>query len=155
MNAKLAGIAEQRDFCQLTRKMISFQQLDCSLGELRRKSRESARDVFFISEDSQQRVLKDLQRTRPSCRRLIQLLPHRLTLSPVSKLSLILSLPVCRRSSLLTGKGDGRGWAWSRIIRQQEGLANQSKEFIIGPPELVQHFRLQGEFPSAQERCMS
>jgi hypothetical protein len=42
--------------------------------------------------------------------------------SPVSKLSLFLSLPVCRRSSLLTGDG-GRGQALSRIIGQQESLA--------------------------------
>ncbi len=39
----------------------------------------------------------------------------------VSKLSLFLILPVCRRSSLLTG-GGGRGRVWSRIIRPQESL---------------------------------
>jgi hypothetical protein len=27
-------------------------------------------------------------------------------------------------------------------------------ELTRGPPELVQHFRLLGEFTSAQERCM-
>jgi hypothetical protein len=43
-------------------------------------------------------------------------------LPPVSKLSLFLSLTVCRRSSLLTGEG-GRGWAWSRIIWPHESLA--------------------------------
>ncbi len=32
------------------------------------------------------------------------------------KLPLFLTLPVCRRSSLLTGEG-GRGWAWSWIIQ--------------------------------------
>ncbi len=32
---------------------------------------------------------------------------------------------------------------------------NQSKELTRGPPELDQHFRLQGEFTSAQRRCMS
>ncbi len=31
----------------------------------------------------------------------------------------------------------------------------QSKELTRGPPELVHHFRLQGEFTSAQGRCMS
>jgi hypothetical protein len=31
----------------------------------------------------------------------------------------------------------------------------QSNESTRGPPELVQHFRLHGEFTSAQERCMS
>ncbi len=41
--------------------------------------------------------------------------------TPVSKLSLFLSLPVCRRSSLLTGEG-GRGWERSQIIRRRESL---------------------------------
>ncbi len=31
----------------------------------------------------------------------------------------------------------------------------QSTELTKGPPELVQHFRLLGEFTSAQERCIS
>ncbi len=31
----------------------------------------------------------------------------------------------------------------------------QSKELVRGPPELVQHFRLQGEFTSAQWRCIT
>ncbi len=39
----------------------------------------------------------------------------------LSKLSLFLSLPVCRRSSLLTG--GGRGWGRSQIIWPQESLA--------------------------------
>jgi hypothetical protein len=30
-----------------------------------------------------------------------------------------------------------------------------SKELTRGPRDLVQHFRLEGEFTSAQERCMS
>ncbi len=38
----------------------------------------------------------------------------------VSKLSLFLLFPVCRRSSLPTGRGGG--WVWSRIIRPQESL---------------------------------
>ncbi len=38
----------------------------------------------------------------------------------VIKLNLCLSLPVFRRSSLLTGGGGGGGGAWSRIIRPQE-----------------------------------
>jgi hypothetical protein len=41
--------------------------------------------------------------------------------SPVSNLSLFLSLPVCRRSSLL--KGMGSGWARSQIIRLRHSLA--------------------------------
>jgi hypothetical protein len=36
-----------------------------------------------------------------------------LTPSPVSMLSLFLSLPVCRRSSLLM-REEGRGWRWGR-----------------------------------------
>ncbi len=43
------------------------------------------------------------------------------TPSPVSKLPLFLSLPMCRRSSLLTE--EGRGWMWRRIIQPQESLA--------------------------------
>ncbi len=34
-------------------------------------------------------------------------------------------------------------------------VSYQSNELTRGPTELVQHFRLQGEFISAQERCMS
>jgi len=41
--------------------------------------------------------------------------------SPVSKLCLLLSLPVYRWSSLLT-RECGRGRTWSRIIRPQECL---------------------------------
>ncbi len=41
--------------------------------------------------------------------------------SPVSKLFLFLNLPVCRRSSLLTG--GGRGWARSQIMWPRESLA--------------------------------
>ncbi len=40
---------------------------------------------------------------------------------PLSKVSLFLSLPVCRRSSLLTGE-NGRGRRRSQIIRRQESL---------------------------------
>jgi hypothetical protein len=42
------------------------------------------------------------------------------------------------------------------FIREMNyGVLPQSKELVRGPPELVQHFRLQGEFTSAQGRCMS
>jgi hypothetical protein len=45
---------------------------------------------------------------RPSSIHMIRLLAHPfLPPSPVSRLSLFLSLPVCRRSSLLTGEGKG------------------------------------------------
>ncbi len=58
-----------------------------------------------------QRVSNDLQRTRHSCDSMIRLLPHPPP-SPISKVSLFLSLPVCLRSSLLTEEG-GKGWARS------------------------------------------
>jgi hypothetical protein len=53
---------------------------------------------------------------------MIRLLAHPLPPpSPMNKLSLFLSLPVYRRSSLLTG---GREWwARSQIIRPRESLA--------------------------------
>ncbi len=46
---------------------------------------------------------------------------------------------------------------WRLLARQaaQEVGQPQSNELTRGPPELVQHFRLKGEFTSAQERCMS
>jgi hypothetical protein len=56
-----------------------------------------------------QRGLNDLPRARLSCGRMIRLHAHPLPLSSISKLSLFLSLPVCRRSSLLTGEGEGLG----------------------------------------------
>jgi hypothetical protein len=37
----------------------------------------------------------------------------------------------------------------------QFGFYPQSTELTRGPPELVRQFCLQGEFTSAQERCMS
>jgi hypothetical protein len=74
----------------------------------------------------QQRVLniECLERTKLSCGRMIRLHAHPLPPFPVSNFSVFLSLPVCRRSSLLTreGGGDGRGAksygrekAWSSI----------------------------------------
>jgi hypothetical protein len=57
-----------------------------------------------------QRGLKDLYGARLTC--VWKIRPHALPLSPVSKLPLFLSLPVCRRLSLLMGEeggGDGRG----------------------------------------------
>ncbi len=64
-----------------------------------------------------QRVWNDLLRTRHSIDRMIWL-PHPPPLSPVSKLSLFLTLPVYRPSSLLMGEGFGR----SQIIRPRESL---------------------------------
>ncbi len=59
-----------------------------------------------------QRVLNDLWRTRLSRRRMIWLLPHPLPHPlppPISKFSIFLSLPLYRRSSLLTEGGGGNG----------------------------------------------
>ncbi len=53
---------------------------------------------------SEQRVLNDLQITRLSRHRTISPTPFP---SPVSKLSLFLSLPLCRLSSLRMGEGVG------------------------------------------------
>jgi hypothetical protein len=76
--------------------------------------------ITKVSPSLMQRVLYDFERTRLSRRRMIWLLPHQLH-PPASILSLFLSLPVCRRSSLLTGEG-GRGWGRSQIIRRRESL---------------------------------
>ncbi len=63
-----------------------------------------------LGEDRSQRVLNDLQRTSLSCGRMIRLLALPFPPLLVSKLSLILSLPVCHRSRLLTGEeGEGEG----------------------------------------------
>jgi hypothetical protein len=67
-----------------------------------------------------ERVLKDLERTGLSCGCMNRLNTHRFSPSPVSKFSLFLSLPLCRRSSLLTVEIGGLGW--SQIIRQRESL---------------------------------
>jgi hypothetical protein len=58
-----------------------------------------------ILKDGGQRVLNDLQRNKLSCVRIIQLLAHPLPHFPDINLSLILGLPVCHRSGLLTGEG--------------------------------------------------
>jgi hypothetical protein len=56
-----------------------------------------------------ERILYDLSRIRHSCGRMIRLLPMQsLPPSPVHKLFLFLSLPVCCWSSLQTGE-EGRG----------------------------------------------
>ncbi len=57
-----------------------------------------------------------------SCNRMIRLLAHPLPPSPISNLSLFLSLPVCRWSSLLAGE-EGRGRARSRTIQPRKSLA--------------------------------
>jgi hypothetical protein len=92
-----------------------------------------------------QRVMNDLYRTRLSCGRIIRLLAHPPSPSAVSKLSLFLSLPMCRRSSLLTGeKGGGVGveqnhatalykssctlWSWLFV---QSFPASEKKVFTV------------------------
>jgi hypothetical protein len=67
--------------------------------------------AFLISRSKRfsQRVLNISSRTRVSQRRIIWLLPPTSPPFLVSKLSLFLSLPVCRRSSLLTEGGGGGG----------------------------------------------
>jgi hypothetical protein len=54
-------------------------------------------------------ILNDLLKTRLSRCRMIWLLPHPFPHSPIS-------LPVCRRSSLLRGEEGGRRWGRSQII---------------------------------------
>ncbi len=51
-----------------------------------------------------------------------QALNHPLPPPPVSKLSLFLSLPICRRSSLLTGEGGGGGGAGVKSYDRWESL---------------------------------
>jgi hypothetical protein len=41
------------------------------------------------------------------------------------------------------------------VEKFQGWFLSQSYELTTGPPDLVQHFRLYGEFTSPQERCMS
>ncbi len=64
---------------------------------------------LIIFEMLNQRVLNALQRTRLSCDRMIRLLAHPRPPSPVSDLTLFLSITVCCRSSLLTGERGGDG----------------------------------------------
>jgi hypothetical protein len=44
---------------------------------------------------------------------------------------------------------------YSITLGLDNGHPPQSKELVRRPPQLLQHFRLQGEFTSAQWRCMS
>jgi hypothetical protein len=67
-----------------------------------------------------QRVLNDLYRARLSRRRMICLLLHPLPTSSVSKLSLFLGLPECRRSSFLRREG-GRGGEPNHTKARQPG----------------------------------
>jgi hypothetical protein len=53
---------------------------------------------------------------------MIRLLAHPLLPSLVIKLPLFLSLLVCRKPSLLTGEGSGRGWGRSHLIQLRDSL---------------------------------
>ncbi len=57
--------------------------------------------------------------TKLSCGRMIKLLANPLPPSLVSQLSLFLSLPVCRLSSLQTGEGGGGGWGTKSYDREK------------------------------------
>ncbi len=55
-------------------------------------------------------------------------------LLPVSKLTLFLSLPVCRRSSFLTGEKGRRGQVGSRIIDRKKAWASLNRSILSGLP---------------------
>jgi hypothetical protein len=82
-----------------------------------------------------QSVLNDLLRTRLSRRRMIWLLSHLLfPPSSVSNLSLVLSLPVCRRSTDGRG-GRGRGWEVAKSHDCEEPWSSINHSiFYAGPP---------------------
>jgi hypothetical protein len=67
------------------------------------------------------------------CGRMIWLLAHPLPLSPVSMLSLFLSLPVCRWLSLQTGEGGGdrRGAKLYDLVLSPISLPTSSKPINI------------------------
>jgi hypothetical protein len=63
--------------------------------------------------------------------------------SPVSKLSLFLSLPVCRRSSLLTGDG-GKEWGGEEPnLDTTESLVLYRSLILYGVWCIPRHFRMQ------------
>ncbi len=84
-----------------------------------------------------QRIPNDLLRTRLSCGRMIRFIAHPLPPSPVSNMSLFLSLPVCRLSSLLTEEGGGTGWARSQrqVIWPRRTLAIYFMQYSLGSPQ--------------------
>ncbi len=65
--------------------------------------------------------------------RMIWLLPHPFLPSPVSKLSLFLSLTVCRRSGLMTGGGRGLGRS-HKVLTYIEYRAGSGVFRTIDPP---------------------
>jgi hypothetical protein len=74
-----------------------------------------------IVNDIEQRVLKDLYKTRLSRCRLIWLLPNPSPLSRHHSFSQPFYICVARWSSLLTGEGERR-WGRRQIIRRRESL---------------------------------
>jgi hypothetical protein len=82
-----------------------------------------------------QRVLNDFWRTMQAFSPSYDLAPP--TPYPVRNLRIFLSLPVCRRSSLLTEEKGRRGWGRSQVTRRRESLAlcksfNTSKGRFFG-----------------------
>jgi hypothetical protein len=72
-----------------------------------------------------------LQRTSLSCGRMNPLLAHPLPPSFRQRVvSLFLSLPVCRRSSLLTEAEGGKGWPKNQIM-PRESLAHYKSSSIL------------------------
>jgi hypothetical protein len=71
--------------------------------------RNTAYNWYGLAMSLAQRGMNDLWRAWLSCGCLIWLHAHPLPPFPVIKLPLFLSLPVCRRSSSLTGEGGGGG----------------------------------------------
>ncbi len=81
-----------------------------------------------------QKVFNDLLRTRLSLRRMFWFLAHP-SPSPVSKLSIFLSLPVCRRLSLLTGEG-GRGVCGAKSYGREKAWSSISHSILSDPTRI-------------------
>jgi hypothetical protein len=91
-----------------------------------------------------QRVLNDLKRTSLSCSRMIWLLidPYPpLPSASCPSFSFFLSLPLCRRSQLLTGE-EGKGWARSQIIQPHWSSKNHSRLSMHSSEYSISEFTL-------------
>ncbi len=74
------------------------------------------------------------KRIRLSRHRMNWLLTHTLPPSTVSKLSLFLSLPVCRRSSLLTGEGGGGDEGGAKSYDGEKAWSSVNPSILSGWP---------------------